>query len=140
MERTEAFDLGLKTYRTGRPCTNGHNGDRATKTGACVECTREYARKFTKRFIRAEVAAALGREVTVRVPDEHVAMIQELAAGLLKQHLDAQTAALEAECYARNVSMGGQAYADRKRAEWDAARTPVAAPAPFLPPDTKVQS
>lgn len=133
MEREEAFRAGLRTYNTGRPCKNGHEPVRYTKTGICVGCSKMNSAKYHGKFLENKVAAALGREVTVRVPDEHVTMIQELAAGIMAQHEAAQNAALEAECYARNVSMGGQAYADRKRAEWDASRTPAAEPAPFLP-------
>jgi len=39
MKRAEAKLLGLKTYRTGKPCKHGHFADRYTIGAKCVECT-----------------------------------------------------------------------------------------------------
>jgi hypothetical protein len=43
--RPEARKLGLKTYRTGRPCRAGHVGERWTSNGCCRECGREHSRQ-----------------------------------------------------------------------------------------------
>ena len=46
MKRREAKALGLTTYKTGKPCPNGHvNPARKTHNGCCVECDRPLARK-----------------------------------------------------------------------------------------------
>lgn len=34
------MSLGLRTYRTGRICRAGHDAERYTSTGGCVECLR----------------------------------------------------------------------------------------------------
>lgn len=40
MERSEAIQLGLNTFDTGRPCRNGHLTYRYTQSGACAGCIR----------------------------------------------------------------------------------------------------
>lgn len=44
--RAEAKAVGSKRYFTGKPCKHGHIEVRDTKTGACMECSRERTRKF----------------------------------------------------------------------------------------------
>lgn len=117
MERSEARDLNLHIYNTGRPCKHGHAPERYTNSGMCVACVKANATKFRTSFVKKQVEGKFGVKLTVDVPPQHVAMIQELAAGLMKQQQDAISANIEAECYARNVKHGGQAYADRLRAE-----------------------
>ena len=41
MKRSDAIQLGLFFYRTGKPCKHGHVCDRYTKTSACVECVKK---------------------------------------------------------------------------------------------------
>lgn len=36
--RLAAHDRGDVTYKTGKPCIRGHDSERYTSTGACVEC------------------------------------------------------------------------------------------------------
>jgi hypothetical protein len=36
--RSDAKALGLKVYRTGRPCFKGHVGWRFVSNGACITC------------------------------------------------------------------------------------------------------
>lgn len=55
MTRDEAIKAGLETYNTGRPCKYGHTTDRNTKTGACIECRREYYAEY-RRLNSAEIA------------------------------------------------------------------------------------
>jgi hypothetical protein len=38
MKRAEAKALGLKFYRTEKPCKHGHLADRYTKSAQCTEC------------------------------------------------------------------------------------------------------
>lgn len=40
MKRAEAKALGLKFYRTGKPCKHGHLSERYTSTAICVECIK----------------------------------------------------------------------------------------------------
>lgn len=41
MTRQEAKTSGSKFYNTGKPCLRGHNADRFTSSGVCVDCNRE---------------------------------------------------------------------------------------------------
>lgn len=45
--RTKAREQGLVTYYTGVPCDEGHDVDRYTKNGSCVECRRLYHLKLS---------------------------------------------------------------------------------------------
>ena len=36
--KQEAVSLGIKAYRTGKPCRRGHTGWRYLATGACIQC------------------------------------------------------------------------------------------------------
>jgi ribosomal protein L37AE/L43A len=38
LPKAQAKALGLKVYRTGKPCRRGHNGYRYASTGNCIEC------------------------------------------------------------------------------------------------------
>lgn len=60
MTRMEALAARLETYNTGKPCKYGHTSDRKTKTGACIECRREYYAKY--RNVNATVIAKQQRE------------------------------------------------------------------------------
>lgn len=40
MKRAEAKALGLKFYRTGKPCKHGHLSERYTSTTICVDCIK----------------------------------------------------------------------------------------------------
>ena len=44
--RSVALAAGAKTYETGVPCQQGHLAPRATRTGTCVQCTAEAAKKW----------------------------------------------------------------------------------------------
>ena len=45
VSRQEALVLGLKHYYTGVLCKNGHDAQRYTTCGGCVDCTKDRARK-----------------------------------------------------------------------------------------------
>jgi len=38
LSKKDAKALGMKVYRTGKPCKDGHTGYRYTSTGNCIEC------------------------------------------------------------------------------------------------------
>lgn len=40
----EALSLGEKTYQTGKPCKNGHVGERRAASGNCIACHNDYAK------------------------------------------------------------------------------------------------
>ncbi len=46
LSREDARAQGLKLYRDGNPCVNGHVAERYTRSGRCAQCERErsYAR------------------------------------------------------------------------------------------------
>ena len=44
IERETARALGMKVYRTGKPCRNGHMGFRYVSMGGCVDCIKEAGR------------------------------------------------------------------------------------------------
>ena len=43
--RAEAKQLGHTTFRTERPCTQGHEGIYYVASGQCVDCAKRNARK-----------------------------------------------------------------------------------------------
>lgn len=48
--RTNAKKLGAKTYFTGVPCKKGHISDRYTNNADCVECRRDYHKKYQAKL------------------------------------------------------------------------------------------
>lgn len=40
ISKEQAKTMGLKIYRTGRPCTKGHTGWRYVSTNSCIDCLR----------------------------------------------------------------------------------------------------
>ncbi len=60
MNRKEAKLLGLKRYSDGCACPKGHQGERYTSTGNCVECQLAYKRAWAKA--NPETINALNRE------------------------------------------------------------------------------
>ena len=49
MTRSEAMDLGLKQYCTGKPCKHGHVCNRQTVNGTCVKCCRVMGLRSRKK-------------------------------------------------------------------------------------------
>ncbi|WP_414446149.1 hypothetical protein [Citrobacter europaeus] len=41
----EALDLGLTRFYTGKQCIHGHDSERYTLSGECVQCNNERARR-----------------------------------------------------------------------------------------------
>ncbi|RZN40418.1 hypothetical protein FEK48_13285 [Escherichia sp. E2593] len=52
--RNDAAKSGLKRYYTGKVCKHGHQSERWTYNGHCVECTME-----TNRRRQAEIKALM---------------------------------------------------------------------------------
>ena len=48
ISRSEAQDLRLNKYYTGRTCKRKHISQRYTTTGLCIDCVSARARKFSK--------------------------------------------------------------------------------------------
>jgi hypothetical protein len=48
--KAAAQAAGLKIYQ-GNPCVHGHAGIRFTRSGACVDCEREYAKSEKRREV-----------------------------------------------------------------------------------------
>jgi hypothetical protein len=46
--RADAKRLGLTRYFTGKPCKRGHVAERVLTTGFCIECRREWDRKWSQ--------------------------------------------------------------------------------------------
>ncbi len=56
VSQVAAAKAGATRYNTGKKCLNGHQADRYTLTGGCVECIRERNsahRKATKAAVLA---------------------------------------------------------------------------------------
>lgn len=49
MKRSDAKAAGLKTYRTGKPCANGHNAPRFTTSGACSACNKRHKERWNDK-------------------------------------------------------------------------------------------
>ena len=54
MKRKEAKALNLKTYNTGINCRNGHECDRETSNGSCIQCRASYSKVYRKRAVYIE--------------------------------------------------------------------------------------
>jgi hypothetical protein len=61
ISRDEAKAQGLGRFYTGEPCFRSHLAERDTKTGRCVECTREYSAK-SKRKLKARCPGRVRRQ------------------------------------------------------------------------------
>ncbi|MDN0126884.1 hypothetical protein QVO16_07905 [Yersinia massiliensis] len=62
--RTDAAKVGLLKYYTGKPCRNGHLGERYTVNGSCVECNANHTIAQRKR-IKTLMAQANGLAVAL---------------------------------------------------------------------------
>ncbi|HAU5500968.1 TPA: hypothetical protein JD203_03665 [Cronobacter sakazakii] len=65
MERitqAEALDKGLTRFYTGRKCTHGHDSQRYTISGECVECNKERAKRAAQARSERLKAARKARE------------------------------------------------------------------------------
>ncbi len=78
MNRETARLQNLTTYNTGIPCSRGHNSDRYTSTGHCIECLKKYADKHKSRH-------AIYKLVEERVHPADMAIFREIAAVLRAQ-------------------------------------------------------
>ena len=52
MTRREAATSGLNKFYTGRPCIHGHDAERYTLTGICVECAKYKAKQSYQEHAR----------------------------------------------------------------------------------------
>jgi hypothetical protein len=57
ISRADAKAFGLKRFYTGQPCIRGHDAERYTASGACVECVRRPLAKMTTRELAAQARA-----------------------------------------------------------------------------------
>ncbi|EIZ8816807.1 hypothetical protein ACVZJR_003940 [Cronobacter sakazakii] len=60
--QAEALDKGLTRYYTGRPCTHGHDSQRYTISGECVQCNTERAKRAAQARSEKLKAARKARE------------------------------------------------------------------------------
>jgi hypothetical protein len=51
ISRADAAAFGLKRYYTGKRCQNGHDAERRTSSGRCVECERAQQRRAPKKRV-----------------------------------------------------------------------------------------
>ena len=49
LTKKDALSLGIQHYYTGKPCKHGHDSERYTATGICIECTQVRTAKRAKR-------------------------------------------------------------------------------------------
>lgn len=78
ISRQDAARLGRKTYRTGKPCKNGHDSFRYVSTGQCVAC-------MSDRYAEAVRQADKPRSVTYRLRASDVAEVNALVLALFLQ-------------------------------------------------------
>lgn len=60
--RKEALLRGEDTYRTGKPCKNGHNAKRYTLSGTCSVCIVEYKARERAVFRKAKAQVNGGND------------------------------------------------------------------------------
>ncbi|HHS9967645.1 TPA: hypothetical protein ACTW6G_002923 [Raoultella ornithinolytica] len=58
----EALELGITRFYTGKKCIHGHNSERYTISGECVQCNHERARQQAKMRSEKLKAARKARE------------------------------------------------------------------------------
>lgn len=56
ISREQALEQGLVQYRTEKPCKNGHDSARWTKSRVCVLCARECSKNRTDTLGKEEKA------------------------------------------------------------------------------------
>lgn len=78
IDRQDAARLGRKTYRTGKPCRNGHDSFRYVSTGQCVACMAD-------RYAQAVRLADKPQNVTYRLRASDVAEVNALVLALYLQ-------------------------------------------------------
>lgn len=49
VSRAEARSLGMKRFFSGNPCPKGHNSERLTSNGTCIECSKQRLADWYKR-------------------------------------------------------------------------------------------
>lgn len=96
MDRHTAMLKSLLTYKSDKPCKRGHNSERYTSTGNCVECHKRYANKFRSRHslfklieIRAhpdDIEAITAYADALRIQRE-IKMMDDIRATLAESHL-----------------------------------------------------
>ncbi|TDN60789.1 hypothetical protein [Scandinavium goeteborgense] len=65
MKRTtqrEALELGLARFYTGKTCIHGHDSERYTLSGECVQCNNDRARRQAQLRSEKLKAARKARE------------------------------------------------------------------------------
>ena len=70
MSRLQAAQQGLGKYYTGKACGRGHDGERYTSTGTCVECAKGHSNDYSKKVKVATNARAAGQFVYPCHPDD----------------------------------------------------------------------
>jgi hypothetical protein len=73
--RRQAAEAGEKRYYTGRPCSKGHDAQRFTSTGVCVQCAAGYVKEYNKRLVRQANANAAGIFTYPLHPDDVAAAL-----------------------------------------------------------------
>ncbi len=56
---SEARDLGLKMYFTGKPCINGHTTERYVNNATCMKCLREAQTRAYRKNPSKDIARVL---------------------------------------------------------------------------------
>ena len=78
--RTQAAELGLAKYWTGKACRRGHLDFRYTGTGACTSCVAGYRTKYITTKNAARGKGAVPFTALLHPADVHV--VQELVDAL----------------------------------------------------------
>lgn len=73
--RMEAAQAGEKKYRTGKPCSNGHDSPRYTSTGICCRCNVDAAKRYSGRVQLTVKAKLQGHFVYPLHPDDHASAL-----------------------------------------------------------------
>lgn len=81
LTRKDAASRGLLKYTTGKPCRNGHNTYRYTKTGVCVGCTRLHSQRYAKQLAATNVSGFI--TVTYRIHKADAPVVERLVSALI---------------------------------------------------------
>ncbi len=71
----EALEQGLKFYKTGKPCAQGHDAPRYASTGACTACNAQGVKQHRATLARLKNNHAAGAFVYKLHPDDRAAAL-----------------------------------------------------------------
>lgn len=106
--RSEAKQLGLKRYYTGKACKHGHLTERFTNDGKCRECSRidpsrqKFKEKEAERSKKKRLIAKLNKPIKIKKSKEQLSREAVLRTNKWRENNQDRSNALSRICYQKN--------------------------------------